>query len=262
NVTFAGNSATKGLGGAISATGGLSLGGARFEGNSATGSGGALALDGGPVQITSTLFLANQAAAGDGGALRVRGAGTTLTNLVLVGNQAGSEGGAFFVDNAGASLTQITAVNNTAVVSGSVLFVQSSGLQFANSVVWQNGPGAIGRQASGFSFTFNLGDAGISNTGNLSGDPLFVRLPNPGDGNWATLADNDYGDLRLTRASRAIDSGNNTLLPANTPTDLGGQPRRVDIAAVADTGVGPAPIVDMGAYEFQSQILFLPLLLR
>jgi hypothetical protein len=36
----------------------------------------------------------------------------------------------------------------------------------------------------------------------------------------------------------------------------------LDIPAIADTGVGPAPIVDMGAYEAQFAELFLPVLFR
>lgn len=61
----------------------------------------------------------------------------------------------------------------------------------------------------------------------------------------------------------ALDSGNNALVPPDSadldgnsevaepvPHDAAGLARRVD-APVADTGVGPAPIVDMGAYERQ-----------
>jgi hypothetical protein len=260
---FAGNSATAtlGLGGAISANAGLALGGATFVGNSAA-SGGALAVGNGVVQISNTQFLANQALNGDGGALRVSNSGTGLTNLMLVGNTASQRGGAVFLDLAGSSLLQLTAISNTAAVSGSLLFANSSGVQVANSVVWHNGPAAIGRQGSGLNFIFNLGDAGISNTGNLSANPIFIRNPDPGDGDWTTLADNDYGDLRLTVTSPGIDAGSNTLLALPPPTDLAGQPRFVDVPGVPDTGVGPAPIVDMGAYEEQLQMLFLPLLVR
>ncbi|HUS14283.1 MAG TPA: LamG domain-containing protein [Chloroflexia bacterium] len=261
---FAGNTATGTLsvGGAVSTTGPLALGGATFVGNSAA-AGGALGAVNGTVKISNTLFLANQAVNGDGGALRQSSGSIRLINLVLVGNQASQRGGAIFVDQSGSSLLQLTAVSNTAAVSGSVLFASSSGVQFANNVVWRNGPGAIGRQSSGVGFSFNLGDAGIGGTGNISADPQFVRAPNPGDGDWTTVADNDYGDLRLTFASPGIDAGNNTLLTLpRPPTDLAGQPRFVDVAGAPDTGVGPAPIVDMGAFEFQFQQLFLPLLRR
>lgn len=58
------------------------------------------------------------------------------------------------------------------------------------------------------------------------------------------------GDYRLSPGSPAIDSGDNTALPPGLDTDLDGNPRRVDDPATADTGVGPAPVVDRGAYEF------------
>jgi uncharacterized repeat protein (TIGR01451 family) len=73
-------------------------------------------------------------------------------------------------------------------------------------------------------------------------DPLFVDLAN--------------GNLRLQSASPAIDSGNTALATygiGGEPilTDLDGNPRLVDLPTVPDTGSGPAPIVDMGAYEAQ-----------
>jgi hypothetical protein len=260
---FAGNAATStlSLGGAISASGGLAADGVTFVGNTA-GAGGALAVDNGPLLITNTQFLANQAVNGDGGALRAHGDGTTLANLLLVGNAASHQGGAVYLELLGANLTQITAVSNTAAVSGSVLFARSTGTTLANSIVWRNGPDAVDRLIGGLNFSFNLGDTGLAGAGNLSADPVFVRAPDPGDGNWATLGDNDYGDLRLTAASPGIDAGNNTLLSLSLPTDLAGQPRFFDVASVPDTGVGTAPIVDMGAYEAQFRQLFLPVLAR
>jgi hypothetical protein len=216
------------------------------------------------VAISNTQFLANQAINGDGGALWVSNNSAGLVNVALVGNQASQRGGAMFLEGSGFGLLQLTAVSNTAAISGSVLFANNSGVQFANSVIWHNGPAVIGRQSTGLNFVFNVGDAGISNIGNISADPRFVREPDPGDGDWTTLADNDYGDLRLTFASPGIDAANNTLLIPPPPTDLAGQPRFVDIVSVPDTGVGSPPIVDMGAFEFQIQFekLFLPLVVR
>jgi hypothetical protein len=47
------------------------------------------------------------------------------------------------------------------------------------------------------------------------------------------------------------------------PLDLDGYPRCVDIPDVPDTGVGPAPIVDMGACEAQAVTpVYLPLILK
>lgn len=71
------------------------------------------------------------------------------------------------------------------------------------------------------------------------------------------------GNYRLMAgASPCIDAANNASVPADildvdgdgvtteqTPLDLDGRPRFVDDPGVADTGLGAAPIVDMGAYE-------------
>lgn len=81
--------------------------------------------------------------------------------------------------------------------------------------------------------------------GSIDLDPLFVdRLG--ADGVAGTLDD----DLRLMSGSPCIDAGNNTLFPVGSLVDLDGNTRKHDDPATVDTGVGPAPIVDMGAYEF------------
>jgi VCBS repeat-containing protein len=96
-------------------------------------------------------------------------------------------------------------------------------------------------------------DNDCSGGGNINGDPLFTRNPHPGsDGSWGT-ADDDYGDLRPQYGSPVIDAGDNTAPGlVGITTDLGGKPRFYDVPGIADTGVGPAPVVDIGAYEKQA----------
>jgi len=72
--------------------------------------------------------------------------------------------------------------------------------------------------------------------GNLTSDPLFN---NPA-----------HGDFTPRRGSPAIDSANTAVVGADVLLDAGGRPRRVDDPIMPDTGVGAAPIVDRGAYEF------------
>ncbi len=67
---------------------------------------------------------------------------------------------------------------------------------------------------------------------------------------WAT-EDDDYGDLRISAASLAVDAGNNAAVPAGITTDLDGNARFVDVPTADDVGSGTAPIVDIGAYERQ-----------
>jgi len=57
-------------------------------------------------------------------------------------------------------------------------------------------------------------------------------------------------DYRLATGSPCIDSGDNAEVPVGLTTDLAGDPRFIDDPATLDTGLGTAPIVDMGAFEF------------
>ncbi len=69
----------------------------------------------------------------------------------------------------------------------------------------------------------------------------------------------------LTPGSPCIDAGSNPLVAADgldldgdgdttepVPVDIINQPRFVDFPQAPDTGVGPPPVVDMGAFEFQN----------
>ena len=86
---------------------------------------------------------------------------------------------------------------------------------------------------------------GIDGGSNVVADPLFVNV---------TGADGIYGteddDLRLRQDSPMIDAGNNSLTSTNITADLAGNARHFDHPYRTDTGVGTAPIVDLGAYEF------------
>ncbi|MCP4710996.1 MAG: right-handed parallel beta-helix repeat-containing protein, partial [Planctomycetes bacterium] len=102
------------------------------------------------------------------------------------------------------------------------------------------------------------GTIDIDGIGNIAFDPLFVDADGP-DNIIGTKDD----DLRLSENSPCIDAGNNDVdINGSTPeidplpdTDLSGNPRFFDYM-YPDTGFGIPPIVDMGAYEFYIQILF------
>jgi hypothetical protein len=113
---------------------------------------------------------------------------------------------------------------------------------------------------------FNMADpTGIE--GNISADPLFVQNPDWGaDGAWGT--DDEARDLRLQFGSPCIDAGDNGAVPGDIldmdndgdvteplPYDLAGLPRFVDHPFVPDTGMGLPPVVDMGAYEHQPDLV-------
>jgi hypothetical protein len=97
-------------------------------------------------------------------------------------------------------------------------------------------------------FAFSDVEGGWPGQGNIAVDPMFV--------------DAGAGDYRLSAGSAAADAGANFLVPADLfdldgdgditeplPIDLAGAARFTDDPMAPDTGLGAAPLVDMGAYE-------------
>jgi hypothetical protein len=138
----------------------------------------------------------------------------------------------------------------------------ASSLTLTNTILWGN-TASIGNQVHNFGtgrYSYSLiqdsggsggswdTSLGIDGGGNIDGNPLFARIPNPGDGDWTTLGDNDYGDLHLEDGSPAINSGTNLGCPV---TDLEGHYRPI------------GPYCDIGVYESRfGTIVNLPLVLR
>ena len=102
-------------------------------------------------------------------------------------------------------------------------------------------------------------EGGWFGTGNINVDPLFVDPEGPDD-----IVGTEDDNVRLTAFSPCIDAADNTAVPTDAadldgdgnttepcPLDLADQPRFDDNPAKDDIGVGPPPVVDMGAYEWQ-----------
>jgi hypothetical protein len=87
--------------------------------------------------------------------------------------------------------------------------------------------------------TYSIIQGGFPGPGNIDADPLFVD-PTP-----------EGFDFRTQPGSPAIDAGNNAMFDIFYVNgfDLAGEPRRMDVLATPDTGVGSAPIIDIGPYE-------------
>ncbi|MDP2322667.1 MAG: Calx-beta domain-containing protein, partial [Gammaproteobacteria bacterium] len=111
------------------------------------------------------------------------------------------------------------------------------------------------------SFGTNTATASIIQGGQfgaLNADPLFVTPLT------ASPTPSTAGNFQLGNASPAIDAGANANVPAdifdvngngNTTEDApdrAGNPRRYDDTGVTDTGTGTPPIVDLGAFEKQT----------
>ncbi|HPM83052.1 MAG TPA: right-handed parallel beta-helix repeat-containing protein, partial [Candidatus Anammoximicrobium sp.] len=244
NSTLSGNSANSG-GGVYAASGTLSMADTTVSGNTAAGSGGGIYASG-TLSIVNTTFTGNSA--NSGGGVYVSGSGTlAVTNGILTGNVASGSGGGIYASSGSVTVTNSTLVANTGGSAGAIY--TSATLNVRNSVFWQNSGAEIGGSGS-FTGAWNL----------FGANPRFVRNASDGGDGWrddpATsavneAANNDYGDLRLTDRSPAIDYGNNSLLPLDAqdldhdtvtnepiPFDRDGQTRVVGSA------------VDLGAYEF------------
>ncbi|MCL4207511.1 MAG: DUF1565 domain-containing protein, partial [Pirellulaceae bacterium] len=175
----------------------------------------------------------------------------TLTNVTFSGNSADHSGGGMYNHSSFPTLTNVTFSSNSANNYGGGMFNgSSSSPTLTNCILWGNAA-PDGREIyppASATVTYSTVQGGWSGMGNLDLDPLFVDAAN--------------GNLRLAAGSPAIDAGNNAALPTDTadldgdgdtaepiPFDLDMLPRRFDVVAVADTGNGAPPVVDMGAYE-------------
>jgi len=169
-----------------------------------------------------------------------------------------------------------TFVGNT----GEAVFVNGPGssIYLVNSIVWGGINILTSGTASIYSSILSAASCHASATCDsgtkFATNPLFVDA-NGADDIYGTIDDN----LRLQDTSPAIDSGNNTVfwIPVDEadldgdgnrtetiPIDFDGAPRYFD-APPANTGTGTPPIVDMGAFENQTQAmqpLFLPLIMK
>jgi predicted outer membrane repeat protein len=214
-----------------------------FTGNSAVLGGGACFV---PRRMTNCQFTGNTSV-GNGGAVlsQITSNLATLRNCSLAGNSASIGGGIYLNINSGATTIENCLLwDNTQTSAGSVqnaqLFKTAATELVLNYTVIQ-----------GLSTTFG-------GVGNGAGNPQLLDPRGP-DGIYGTSDDS----LEIGTGSSCIDSGDNTRVPADafdldgdgntserTPLDFPSRPRFQDDAQTPDTGVGPAPVVDRGAWEY------------
>ncbi|MEQ8771075.1 MAG: right-handed parallel beta-helix repeat-containing protein [Phycisphaerales bacterium] len=167
-------------------------------------------------------------------------AGSEFVNCVFAGNTAGSNGGAVLVFDATATFINCTVADNSAGFGGGIVSWSSTAPTTAiirNSVVTDNTPGNVSLIGGGtFDAEYNLFPVPVGAT-NIGGAPKFVDAANL--------------DYSISSGSDAIDAGDSNELPAGFNLDAAGMPRRSDDTGTPDTGPGAAPVVDIGAYEFQ-----------
>lgn len=247
-------------GGAIRADGMLTTEDSVFEDNIAATRGGAIATHS-MTNILTSRFARNDApdgaaiAGGDADAVpggdvtqvvnsRLEDNGGPASRSVIWNKSYFAMAGSLVIDNhltaTGSSLlafteeTSVAELRNVTIADNSVqsaLFGwTSANVQLQNSIVWNNQYGSLGRVTPRSS----IGPGFAVVITSLDQPPGFVGP----------------GDYHLDAGSPAIDAGDNSYGWA--PVDLDGNPRLLDDTGVVDTGIGNAPITDIGAYEYQT----------
>jgi hypothetical protein len=173
----------------------------------------------------------------------------TLANVTVSGNTGGSGGG---IQGLGtASLTNVTVANNHATGSGGGLNGGPANFTLLNSILTDNtaavaGPNCgYGLTAQGYNVFGDLADCTVSGsgTGNITGQAAGLMPLSLNGANTLTHA--------LSATSPATDAGTCAL-----SVDQRGVVRPQD--GNADRVAG----CDIGAYELQPMVLYLPLVVR
>ena len=244
NCTFIGNTARDGGGMYNYEDSNPSVTDCTFSGNSADRDGGGMYnLYYSSPMVANCIFGGNFAYHVGGGMFNYESCNPTVTGCIFSGNEADWSGG-MFNWKSNPIVTSCTFSGNQAARSGG-MFNWESNPTVTNCIFWGNTTSngneidndssttvisycdIAGSGGSG-SWDTNLG---IDGGGNIDIDPLFAD-PNGPDG----ISGNEDDNLRLLAGSPCIDTGDNSVVDANS-TDLDGNPRIVNST------------VDMGAYE-------------
>ncbi|GEM_PF-2275256 len=236
-----------------------------FEGNEAGYAGGAArVLTSSPLFISCT-FRGNRAQYG-GAIQHYESAAPMFADCLLSGNVAGGAGGAIHNTDSSPLVINCTIGFNSAAQGGGLLGWPPSMTTVANSIVWGNSDlTGNGEQAQVTTATASLSYCCVQNwTGTAGGtavsaaDPLFVDADGPDN-----VLGNEDDNYRLRGGSPCIDAGDNLILPPDVADldadgdktepialDVAGYRRLEDAVAVPDTGLGTAPLVDLGPFEY------------
>ena len=202
-----------------------------FENNSSDIGAGLLVNTSSVVNLDHCIFRNNDAVVRGGGVFYNSSSGE-MRNCLFYDNYAGTEGGAIMMAvSATLNIVNSTIANNDAPTGGGILVVGSTAT-VSNSIFWNSNQQT--GVAGNINATYSILEGTYSGTGVISSNPLFT--------------DPDNGDFSLQQCSPAIDAGNNSVLNPSDTFDLAGNPRLFD---ATESG---SPIVDMGAYEFQTVV--------
>lgn len=183
-------------------------------------------------RIDASRFIDNRAAFGGG--IYIAGGGTLeVVNTLVTGSLTAQ--GAILANGSAPFIVNCTVVDNN---QWGLFSLRGSAPVVRNSIFSGNqiGHGSIeigGLGVADVAWTLINGDASAA-----LGDGLVFADP---------LLDSDF----VPRSgSPVIDAGDNGAVPADIERDLLGQSRFIDDPETPDTGLGEAPVVDLGAIEF------------
>ncbi|WP_339864214.1 MBG domain-containing protein [uncultured Algoriphagus sp.] len=221
-------------------------------------------------RMTNVDFIGNEARGGvgtgivGGGALYNSSDGVMiLTNVRFSGNKAtnsNGRGGAILNNGASPILTNVSISGNAAYSGGGVYNTSlASQPKIRNSIIWNNKTNAGVETATSSLYDFNNSSSEVSYSliqgvnpageGNLDGtdaanDPLFIEAIT--DFNTLTSV---TGDFRVETNSPIKNKGSNQYFDASQSPDLS------EVTTDLDLGKRIIGNVDLGAYEFQEELI-------
>jgi len=222
--------------------------------NEAELGGGGIYVEGGAPIVRESHFASNRAfgekQGWGGGALIGYFSQARFASCTFESNRANKGGAIFSIVFTEPVLTNITSTGNLALQEGGSIYAyESSAVRLENSILWGDLPSALA--GAPLSIERSCIEGGGSGLGVIRQPPLFVRPPEVGADGEIGTADDQMGDLRLDAGSPCIDAGDNSRLLPEELFDCARANRRADDPAAIDTGLGGAPLVDLGAYERQ-----------
>jgi len=211
--------------------------------------------------VKNCFILDNLNALNNGGGINITSTSSPeIINSVFVGNESDYLGGAIsLAASCSASITNCTIYDNTANYDGGGIYDPNSSSTVDNCIIWGNSPDQVDNFTYSGSGVYNYCAIQGGLPGDFNGDPNTIVTATPDFSNTADFdgTDNILGTLDdglvldpnyLDPNSPCIDAGNNSVI--DLLFDITGNTRKVNDPNTTDTGSGTAPLVDIGAYEF------------
>ena len=181
--------------------------------------------------VTNCAFSKNSTT-GSGRGIYNQNSSPTVVACTFNDNIALQYGGEIYNASSSPQRTNCTFSANVALYYGGALYSSSGTPKVTNCILWRNHPDQVYGNPT---ISYSDIEGGWIGVGNIDADPAFLGAYR--------------GDLRLMSGSPCIDAGDNVAVPFGITTDLDGNIRRVDDPCASNTGHGPGPVVDMGAFE-------------